>query len=176
VDDADHDSQREADISEDWELSEYDETDDDDGNFYIGTDKETRWRKTQIAPRAKTRGKNNVKKKKIPGPTSHARDASTKLEAYLKIMDIDIVDEIVKCTNKYMHGIRHKFARECGCTGTSRSEIMALLGAPLFDLYKERTSRQCKRTLDCRWHWRSNIESVHELRPLLIFTSVHTFG
>jgi len=62
VDDADHDSQSEADISEDEELSEYDETDDDDGNFYIGRDKETRWRKTQIALRAKTRGKNNVKK------------------------------------------------------------------------------------------------------------------
>ena len=82
VDDADHDSQSKADISEDEELSEYDETDDDDGNFYIGRDIETRWRKTQIAPRAKTRGKNNVKK--IPGPTSHARDAYTKLEAYLK--------------------------------------------------------------------------------------------
>ena len=53
VDDADHDSQSEADISEDEELSEYD----DDGNFYIGRDKQTRWRKTQIAPRAKTRGK-----------------------------------------------------------------------------------------------------------------------
>jgi len=126
VDDADHDSQSKADISEDEELSEYDETDDDDGNFYIGRDIETRWRKTQIAPRAKTRGKNNVKK--IPGPTSHARDAATKLEAYLKIMDIDIDDEIVKCTNKYMQGIRHKFARECRCTETSRSEIMALLG------------------------------------------------
>ena len=36
VDDADHDSQSEADILEDEELSEYDETDDDDGNFYIG--------------------------------------------------------------------------------------------------------------------------------------------
>jgi len=126
VDDADRDSQSEADISEDEELSEYDETDDDDGNFYIGRDKETRWRKTQIAPRAKTREKNDVKK--IPGPTSHARDASTELEAYLKIMDIDIVDEIVKCTNRYMQGIRHKFARECRCTETSINEIMALLG------------------------------------------------
>jgi len=66
--------------------------------------------------------------KKLPGPTSHARDASTELEAYLKIMDIDIIDEIVKCTNKYMQVIRHKFARECRCTETSRSEIMALLG------------------------------------------------
>ena len=126
VDDADHDGQSEADISEDEELSEYDETDDDDGNFYIGTDKETRWRKTQFAPRAKTRGKNIVKK--IPGPASHARVASTKLEAYLKIMDIDIVDENVKCTNKYMQGIRNKFARECRCTETSGSEIMVLLG------------------------------------------------
>jgi len=126
VDDADHDSQSEADISEDEELSEYDETDDDDGNFFIGRDKQTRWRKTQIAPMAKTREKNIVKK--IPGPTSHARDASTELEAYLKIMDIDIIDEIVKCTNKYMQGIRHKFARESRCTETSRSEIMALLG------------------------------------------------
>jgi len=62
VDDADHDSQSEADISEDEELSEYDETDDNDGNFRIGRDKETRWRKTQIAARAKTRGNNNVKK------------------------------------------------------------------------------------------------------------------
>ena len=125
VDVDDHDSQSGADISDD-ELSEYDETDDDNGNFYIGRDKHTRWRKTQIAPRAKTRGKNIVKK--FPGPTSHARDASTELEAYLKIMDIDIIDEIVKCTNKYMQGIRHKFARERRCTETSRSEIMALLG------------------------------------------------
>ena len=55
MDDANHDSHSEADISEDEELSEYDETDDDDGNFYIGRDKETRWRKTQIAPRAEER-------------------------------------------------------------------------------------------------------------------------
>ena len=75
VDDADHDSQSEADISEDEELSEYDDTDDDDGNFYVARDKQTRWRRTQIAPRAKIRGKNIVKK--IPGPTTHARDAST---------------------------------------------------------------------------------------------------
>jgi hypothetical protein len=34
VDDADHDGQIETDISEDEKLSEYDETDDDDGNFY----------------------------------------------------------------------------------------------------------------------------------------------
>jgi hypothetical protein len=39
VDDSDHDSQSEADISKDEELSEYDETDDDDGNFYTGRDK-----------------------------------------------------------------------------------------------------------------------------------------
>src|SRR5215510_4555797 len=126
VDDDDHDSQSEADVSEDEELSEYDETDGDDGNFYIGRDKQTRWRKTHIAPMAKTRGKNIVKK--IPGPTSHARDASTELEAYLKIMDIDIIDETVKFTNKYIEGIRHKFAGERMCTETSRSEIMALLG------------------------------------------------
>jgi len=93
VDDADHDSKSEADTSKDEELREYDKTDDDDGNFYTGRDKQTRWRKTQIAPTAKTRGKNIVKK--IPGPTSHARDASTELEAYLKIMDIDIIDATV---------------------------------------------------------------------------------
>ena len=62
MDDADHDSQSEADISEDEELSEYDETDDDDGDFYIGRDIQTRWGKTQIAPRAKTKGKNIVNK------------------------------------------------------------------------------------------------------------------
>jgi len=62
VDDADQNSQSEADISEDEELSKYDEADDNYGNFYIGRDKETRWRKTQIAPRAKTKGKNIVKK------------------------------------------------------------------------------------------------------------------
>ena len=65
--------------------------------------------------------------KKLPGPTSHARDASTELEAYLKIMDIDIIDETVKCNSKYMQGIRHEFARERRCTETSRSEIMVLL-------------------------------------------------
>ena len=126
VDDADHDSQSKADISEDEEFSEYDETGDDIGNFYIGRDKKTRWRKTQISPRSKIRRRNIVKK--IPGSTSHTRDAYTELEAYLKIMDIDIIDETVKCTNKYMQGIRHKFARECRCMETSRNEIMALLG------------------------------------------------
>jgi len=126
VDDAEHDSQSEADISEDEELSEYDEIDDDDGNFYIGRDKQTRLRKTQVAPRPKTRGNNIVKK--LPGPNPHARDASTELEAYLKIVEIDIIDESVKCTKKYMQGIRHKFVRVRRCTETSRSEIMALLG------------------------------------------------
>jgi hypothetical protein len=49
-------------------------------------------------------------------------------EAYLKIMHIDIIDEIVQCTNKYLQEIRHKFARERTCSETSRSETMALLG------------------------------------------------
>ena len=49
MDDADHDSQSEADISEDEEFSEYDETDNDVGNFYIGRDKQTRWRKTNCS-------------------------------------------------------------------------------------------------------------------------------
>ena len=62
MDDADHDSQSEADISEDEEFSEYDETDGDIGNFYIGRDKQTRWRKTQTVPRSEIRGKNVVKK------------------------------------------------------------------------------------------------------------------
>ena len=101
------------------------ETDDDDGNSCIGRDRQTRWRKTEIAPRAKTRGNNIVKK--LPGPTSHAGDTPTELEECLKIVDIDIIDEIVKCTNKYMQGIRHKFARGRGCTESSRSEIMALM-------------------------------------------------
>ena len=43
-------------------------------------------------------------------------------------MDIDIIDETVKCTNKYMQGIQHKFGRERRCMETSRSELMALLG------------------------------------------------
>ena len=43
-------------------------------------------------------------------------------------MDIDIIDETVKCTNKYMQRTQHKFARERRCTETSRNEIMALLG------------------------------------------------
>jgi RNA binding exosome subunit len=55
VDNADHDSQSKADISEDEKLSEYEETDDDDGNFYIRRDKQDGG--TQIAPTAKTRGK-----------------------------------------------------------------------------------------------------------------------
>jgi len=45
--DDDHDSQSEADISVD-ELSEYDKTDDNNGNFYISRNKQTRWRKYKL--------------------------------------------------------------------------------------------------------------------------------
>jgi hypothetical protein len=49
VDGADYDRQSEADILEVEELSEFDETHDDYGNFDIGTDKQTRWRKTNCS-------------------------------------------------------------------------------------------------------------------------------
>uniref|UniRef100_A0A1B6DW27 PiggyBac transposable element-derived protein domain-containing protein n=1 Tax=Clastoptera arizonana TaxID=38151 RepID=A0A1B6DW27_9HEMI len=116
-------------ISDDSELEVNDESDleiCDDAEFVLGKDGETIWCLSDILAPSKTRRTNIVKK--IPGPKPRARNVNNEIDAFLSMISLEMIDEILNCTNKHIVSISHKFARERDCLQSNRPEIMALFG------------------------------------------------
>ena len=67
--------------------------------FYIGRDKSSKWNKSCKSMNMKR--KKNIMKI-FPGPETVARGERDELTAFSKFMTIDMIDEIVKCTNLYI--------------------------------------------------------------------------
>jgi len=126
---SDHDSKSEQDMSDnEFDLSDNElETSLDDGEFYIGKDKITKWQKKEFTT-SKIRQYNIINV--VPGPKECARNIVSEMEAFLKIIDLDMVDEIVKCTNMYISNLRQRvqYSRTRDCLDTSRCEILAYFG------------------------------------------------
>lgn len=71
-----------------------------DRNFYVGKDKITKWSKTNFKNISRTKSINIVK---VPaGLKRCAKDISNELDAFLKMIDFSMIDEIVKFTNLYI--------------------------------------------------------------------------
>ncbi|UYV83427.1 hypothetical protein LAZ67_23000974, partial [Cordylochernes scorpioides] len=99
----------------------------DDSEFYFGKDgvpkwKKTMWQKTQI----RTRSTNIISQ--LPGPKSEAKSIESESDAFTKIIDIDMVQKIVDCTNAYISNIKEHFSRERDAKLTTVTEILALFG------------------------------------------------
>ncbi|UYV64847.1 hypothetical protein LAZ67_3002151 [Cordylochernes scorpioides] len=99
----------------------------DDSEFYFGKDgvtkwKKTMWQKTQI----RTRSTNIISQ--LPGPKSEAKSIEYESDAFTKIIDIDMVQKIVDCTNAYISNIKEHFSRERDAKLTTVTEILALFG------------------------------------------------
>lgn len=115
-------SDSEQSISDDDE-NDYLEEKHDDDKFYVGKDKFSKWRKEKHAKCSKTK-KNNIVKIK-PGLKDHAKDIEDEIGSFLKIIDINMVDKIVDCTNAHIILQKCKYSRDRDCTITSRAEMMA---------------------------------------------------
>lgn len=87
-----------------------------------------KWRKT---PYTKTKTKQKNICNFVPGLTACAKDITDEVSAFGKMIDADMVDEIVRYTNIFIIRLRtgKKYLRERDCSETSKSEILALFGA-----------------------------------------------
>ncbi|KAF8788633.1 hypothetical protein HNY73_006654 [Argiope bruennichi] len=72
-----------------------------DENCYTGKDKITKWKNLQ----------NQEQKiiKKLPRPTAYAKGTASKMDAFLKLIDLSMIDEVIYCTNKYIQGVEAKY-------------------------------------------------------------------
>ncbi|UYV77475.1 hypothetical protein LAZ67_15001152 [Cordylochernes scorpioides] len=116
-----HDTDSEQNSEADEELPN------DDSEFYFGKDgvtkwKKTMWQKTQI----RTRSTNIISQ--LPGPKSEAKSIESESDAFTKIIDNDMVQKIVDCTNAYISNIKEHFSRERDAKLTTVTEILALFG------------------------------------------------
>ncbi|UYV69660.1 hypothetical protein LAZ67_7000129 [Cordylochernes scorpioides] len=116
-----HDTDSEQNSEADEELPN------DDSEFYFGKDgvtkwKNTMWQKTQI----RTRSVNIISQ--LPGPKSEAKSIESESDAFTKIIDNDMVQKIVDCTNAYISNIKEHFSRERYAKLTTVTEILALFG------------------------------------------------
>ncbi|UYV75531.1 hypothetical protein LAZ67_13000529 [Cordylochernes scorpioides] len=116
-----HDTDSEQNSEADEELPN------DDSEFYFGKDgvtkwKKTMWQKTQI----RTRSVNIISQ--LPGPKSEAKSIESESDAFTKIIDNDMVQKIVDCTNAYISNIKEHFSRERDAKLTTVTEILALFG------------------------------------------------
>ncbi|KFM59727.1 hypothetical protein X975_12969, partial [Stegodyphus mimosarum] len=82
---------------------------DDDDMVYIGKDKFSKWRKQKYANCSKTKKMNIVKL--LPGLKHYAKDIEDEVGYFLKIIDINMLDEILECTNKYISLLKGKYSR-----------------------------------------------------------------
>jgi len=97
---SDHESNSEQDFSD----NESDlDTSLGDSRFYIRKDKITKWQQKEF--RTSKIRQHNIKNV-IPGPKECARNIVSEIDAFLKIIDLDMIDEIVTCTNMYINNMR----------------------------------------------------------------------
>lgn len=74
--------------------------------------------------KSEARSKNNVKT--FPGPKAIARDVTTEISGFSKIISMEMIDIIVHYTNKYIELIPD-YERERD-KKTTRTEILAVVG------------------------------------------------
>ncbi|XP_060846028.1 piggyBac transposable element-derived protein 4-like [Rhopalosiphum padi] len=96
--------------------------------YFTGKDKISKWRKTEFTKHSKTK-KNNIIKTSS-GLTSHSKNIESEIDSFMKIIDLDMVDEIVKYTNMYINDKKttYNYSRDRDCKVTARSELLAYFG------------------------------------------------
>lgn len=116
-------SESEQSISEDEQENAF-----EDEEFYIGKDKTTKWRKIQYTKCSKTKKLNIVKV--LPGIKTFAKNIEDEVGSFMKIIDLNMIDEILKCTNQHINQLRskHNYSRERDCQDVTRCEMMAYFG------------------------------------------------
>ncbi|KAK4880725.1 hypothetical protein RN001_008871 [Aquatica leii] len=100
-----------SDLSEDnvdsfseQELSDEEPVEGSPHEFYVGKNKTTKLSKMRVVILSKTKRRNIVKKS--CGVTHRARNIKNEQDAFLKMIDIDMIDNIVSCSNKCIQEMR----------------------------------------------------------------------
>lgn len=89
----------ESEIEGDAENGDYDGIE-DDAEFVLGKDGETIWCLSEVANVTKTKSVYIVKT--LPGTKQRGKNVSNEVEAFLAMINIEMIDEIVVCTNGYI--------------------------------------------------------------------------
>nr|CAI5853098.1 unnamed protein product [Callosobruchus analis] len=143
IEQSDHDSNSEQELED-----EEDEAEDDlvnEGNFYLGKDKTTRWRKTVPAKNTRTRAHKIIKH--LPGTKGDARQAMSPYECIKLYISDDIIRAITASTNIYIEKVKAGFQRYCDAKLTNEREISALIGI----LYLIASLRSSRKNLHKLW-------------------------
>ena len=93
--------------------------------FFIGENKSTQWRKTTYRVSGKNKRINVVK---VPtGLTQKALGIENELNAFFQIIDISMIDDVLRYTNMYIDQLRvdHQYSRNRDYKNIDRQEFMA---------------------------------------------------
>lgn len=108
--------------------------------YYTEKDKVSKWRKTEFTKHSKTKKHNIIKTS--PGLTTHSKNIESEIDSFMKIINLDTVDEIVKYTNECKK-ITYNYSRDRDCKDISRSELLAYFGFLYLIGIKKRTPYEC---------------------------------
>lgn len=102
--------------------------------FYIGRENRkkkepSRWYLEPLVPRtSRTPNRNIIPAFHRPGPQGNAKSATNPLASLLCLIDDEMIQHIVFCTNIYIDKIRNRFSRDRDAKHTDDIEIKSLLG------------------------------------------------
>lgn len=97
-------------------------------SYHVKIKKSLKWKKDPYSEQSKEKNSNIVKISS--GLTSVTKDITDEVSAFHKIIDLSMVDDIVKYTNIYIEYKRNavSYERNRDCQDTTRCEILALIG------------------------------------------------
>lgn len=119
---SEHDTSSEEEIESDEEDAVESNSDD----CFTGKDGKTIWKKTKFRQNFRTLARNIISK--LPGNIGEAKDVTSPIESWNLLLDENILNTIVTCTNIYIDTISGNFQRERDANKTELSEIKAFIG------------------------------------------------
>lgn len=132
-------------------------------------DESLKWKKDPYSQPSKVKKRNIVKI--LSGLTSATKDITDEVSAFHKIIDISMVDDIVKYTNIYIESKRNaiSYERKRDCQDTTRCEILALIGT-LFMIGTKKGSLTNVLEL-----WATNGTGIQILRAVMSYSIISGF-
>lgn len=96
-------------------------------NVFVGRDGETVWKSVPIvATTARARPTNIIRR--LPGPKNAAKNAKTPLECFELMIDDELLEIIVTCTNVYIENKVDRLSRQRDGRQTDKQEMKAFFG------------------------------------------------
>ncbi|XP_054713571.1 piggyBac transposable element-derived protein 4-like [Uloborus diversus] len=116
---SDHDSESEFSGSESSADPDRDDT-------FVGRDAKTIWQKTKFRANVRAPARNIITH--LPGPKGNAKNVSDVFESWSVFIDDKMINQIVECTNIFIHDVSKNYSRLRDAKCTDSVEIKALFG------------------------------------------------